>query len=223
MITYDNIKQSIFAFDDLQTSIGIKIIPSSKIGEDEYKQLNELYNSQTPKGKEKKLEKPREKEEKGELLDDLFDLLGVEETYKEMTIQKKNDKFGTYVFTTDNYIKMIHILMKTRAKVPIIMMGETGCGKTSLIKMLSLLKNKGEIRMKILNIHEGIGDDEIISFLENTFKITDEEDKNLIIKEKGKYYETYFEDYKEKSEKESNQKNDKKSNAKKSLGNNTKK
>jgi len=223
MITYDNIKQSIFAFDDLQSSIGIKIIPSSKIGKDEYKQLNDLYNSQNPKDIEIKLEKPREKEKNGKLLNDLFDLLGVEETYKKMTIQKKNEKFGTYVFTTDNYIKMIHILMKTRAKVPIIMMGETGCGKTSLIKMLSLLKNKGEIRMKILNIHEGVGDDEIISFLENTFKITDEEDKNLIIKEKGKYYETYFEDYKEKSEKESNQKNDKKSNAKKSLGNNTKK
>ena len=104
--------------------------------------------------------------------------------------------------------------MKTRAKVPIIMMGETGCGKTSLIKMLSLLKNKGEIRMKILNIHEGVGDDEIISFLEKTFKITDEEDKNLIKEEKRKYYETYFEDYKEKREIESSQKNNKKSNDK---------
>ena len=199
MITYDNINQSIFAFDDLKDSIGIKIIPSSRIKDEEYEKLNELYNTQTPLDKPLiKIEKPKEKENNGKLIEDLLDLLGVEENLKEITKKNAKAKFVTYVFTTDNYIKMIHILMKTRAKVPVIMMGETGCGKTSLIKMLSLLKNKGEMRMKIMNIHEGIDDEEIISFIENIMKKTDEEDQNIIIQEKNKYYEAFNEQNKNK-------------------------
>ena len=45
------------------------------------------------------------------------------------------------------------------------MMGETGCGKTSLIRKLSELINNGESKMEILNIHAGITDQEIVDFL----------------------------------------------------------
>jgi len=45
------------------------------------------------------------------------------------------------------------------------MMGETGCGKTSLIRKLSELINKGKDEMKILNIHAGTTDKEIHDFL----------------------------------------------------------
>ncbi len=61
-----------------------------------------------------------------------------------------------YVFTTDNFIKILLITLKIRAKVPIIMMGETGCGKTSLIDKLKCYK------MRILNIHGGISNKDII-------------------------------------------------------------
>ena len=48
-------------------------------------------------------------------------------------------------------------------------MGETGCGKTSLIRKLSQLFNNGaKDRMKILNIHAGTSDKDIIKFLEKT-------------------------------------------------------
>ena len=45
------------------------------------------------------------------------------------------------------------------------MMGETGCGKTSLIRKLYQLMNDGEDNMKILNIHSGITNKEITDFL----------------------------------------------------------
>ena len=46
-------------------------------------------------------------------------------------------------------------------------MGETGCGKTSLIRKLSeMLHNGDKNRMKILNIHAGTSDKDIIKFLE---------------------------------------------------------
>ena len=72
---------------------------------------------------------------------------------------------GEYVFTADNFIKMILILLRIRENIPVIMMGETGCGKTSLIRKLSELINNGESKMKILNIHAGITDKEIVEFL----------------------------------------------------------
>ena len=49
------------------------------------------------------------------------------------------------------------------------MMGETGCGKTFLIRKLSELKNNGDsTKMRILNIHAGTDDQDIIDFIENT-------------------------------------------------------
>ena len=41
-----------------------------------------------------------------------------------------------YVLTIDNFIKMVLIYLRIRAKVPLILLGETGCGKTSLIESL---------------------------------------------------------------------------------------
>ena len=79
------------------------------------------------------------------------------------------------------------------------MMGETGCGKTLLIRKLSELLNDGSNKkMKILNIHEDITDKDIINFLEKNVikdaeriekrnqikKIEYEKDKKIFIPEK---------------------------------------
>ena len=86
--------------------------------------------------------------------------------------------------------------MKTRARIPIIMIGETGCGKTSLIKMLSLIKNKGEnFRMKILNIHQGVDDEEISNFLKKAMEETEKEDEEKIRKKKKEYDDDNIEEF----------------------------
>ena len=41
-----------------------------------------------------------------------------------------NNIVDSYVFTADNFIKLMLILIRIRSKIPIILMGETGCGKT---------------------------------------------------------------------------------------------
>ena len=61
------------------------------------------------------------------------------------------DIIGYYVITPDNFLKMLLILLRIRENVPVIMMGETGCGKTSLIRKLYELMNDGED-----NIYENI-------------------------------------------------------------------
>ena len=70
-----------------------------------------------------------------------------------------------YVITADNFLKMLLILLRIRENIPVIMMGETGCGKTSLIRKLYQLMNNGDDNMKILNIHSGITNKDIIDFL----------------------------------------------------------
>ena len=103
-------------------------------------------------------------------------------TYKNLI-----DVVGSYVFTGDNFIKMILILHRIRANIPVIMMGETGCGKTSLIRIISELKMN---EMKILNIHAGITDDDIFQFMiKNNFiegyeeELKKEEKENLLEEE----------------------------------------
>jgi midasin (ATPase involved in ribosome maturation) len=68
----------------------------------------------------------------------------------------------SYVFTMDNFLKMILVILRLRAKIPVILMGETGCGKTSLIRALSALKRAN---MKTLNIHAGTTDKHIYEFM----------------------------------------------------------
>ena len=83
-----------------------------------------------------------------------------------LSLEKIMEIAGSYCFTSDNFIKMILILLRTRAGIPVILMGETGCGKTSLIKILSTLLNNGTMNLKIKNIHAGIKDQDIIDFIE---------------------------------------------------------
>ena len=66
-----------------------------------------------------------------------------------------------YVITEDNYKKMILLVYRIKANVPVIIMGETGCGKTSLIIKLSQIMNNGEKLVEIININPAITDEEI--------------------------------------------------------------
>ena len=89
-----------------------------------------------------------------------------------------NETIGDFKFTADNFIKMILILLKVRAKIPVIMMGETGCGKTFLIKTLAELiqsdkksvkakgNNKKLSQMKIFTVHPGTTDEDLLNFME---------------------------------------------------------
>ena len=73
---------------------------------------------------------------------------------------------GNYVFTADNFLKIVLIILHIRANIPVIMMGETVCGKTSLIRKLSEIKNGGKKdKLKIFNIHSGTTDDDISKFI----------------------------------------------------------
>ena len=66
-----------------------------------------------------------------------------------------------YVITNDNFKKMILILYRISANIPVILMGETGCGKTALIRKLNQLVNNGETFLEIININPCVNDNNL--------------------------------------------------------------
>ena len=77
---------------------------------------------------------------------------------------------GNYVINSDNFIKMVLIFYRIKSNIPVIIMGETGCGKTSLIRKLNEILNNGKSTLEIFNIHSGITDKDIIEKMESINK-----------------------------------------------------
>ena len=48
-----------------------------------------------------------------------------------------NDKLKETTVAVDNFFKMALIFLRIKSKIPIIIMGETGIGKTALVTLLS--------------------------------------------------------------------------------------
>uniref|UniRef100_A0A8C4TU02 RING-type E3 ubiquitin transferase n=1 Tax=Falco tinnunculus TaxID=100819 RepID=A0A8C4TU02_FALTI len=67
------------------------------------------------------------------------------------------DPDETYELTTDNMLKILAIEMRFRCNIPVVIMGETGCGKTRLIKFLCKLRRSYlEVEnMKLVKVHGG--------------------------------------------------------------------
>ena len=165
IISFDELLEKtniIFFNEDINS---MSIITKQKKNSKEYQNLFQLYNSgnlsKDKKTKKRKMEYliDYSKLTNEGFLDEINKVLALYYTNEEL-----KQRIGNYVFTQDNFIKLILIILKIRAKVPIIMMGETGCGKTSLINVISKLKNN---IILILKIHAGITNEDIIKFIED--------------------------------------------------------
>nr|XP_019957387.1 PREDICTED: E3 ubiquitin-protein ligase RNF213 [Paralichthys olivaceus] len=107
---------------------------------------------------------------RGEKIERICNVLG---------IQWPLDPDETYELTTDNILKMLAIHMRFRCGIPVIIMGETGCGKTRLIKFLCELRRSGvpSENMKLVKVHGGTSSEMIYS------KVREAENVALINKE----------------------------------------
>ena len=83
-------------------------------------------------------------------------------------IEEKNSR---YVITNDNFKKMVLIVYRIKANVPVIIMGDTGCGKTALITKLNQIVNNGKKTLEIINIHPGISDEMLCDQMEKKNEI----------------------------------------------------
>lgn len=107
---------------------------------------------------------------RGEKIEGICNVLG---------IQWPLDPDETYELTTDNILKMLAIHMRFRCGIPVIIMGETGCGKTRLIKFLCELRRSGVSteNMKLVKVHGGTTSDMIYT------KVREAEDMAFINKQ----------------------------------------
>jgi len=72
---------------------------------------------------------------------------------------------NNYVITNDNFKKMILIIYRIKANIPVILMGETGCGKKALIIMLNQILNNGKTNVEIINTST-INDGQLCQFMD---------------------------------------------------------
>ena len=171
VISFKEIDPSLIFFHEGDNSQSFSIITNKDKNDKEYKDLLSILNSQLVKG-QKMIEelKNYEKFTQIQFLEELKDILDIKNPVEKKEGNSRislEEISGDYVYTADNFVKMVLILLRIRANIPVIMMGETGCGKTSLIRKLSELKNNGsKEKMKTLNIHAGTTDNDIIEFIE---------------------------------------------------------
>ncbi|XP_068434126.1 E3 ubiquitin-protein ligase rnf213-alpha isoform X2 [Clinocottus analis] len=116
---------------------------------------------------------------RGEKIERICNVLG---------IQWPLDPDETYELTTDNILKMLAIHMRFRCGIPVIIMGETGCGKTRLIKFLCELRRSGVAteNMKLVKVHGGTTSKMIYS------KVREAEDIASINKQDYKFDSVLF-------------------------------
>uniref|UniRef100_A0A3B5AS69 RING-type E3 ubiquitin transferase n=1 Tax=Stegastes partitus TaxID=144197 RepID=A0A3B5AS69_9TELE len=67
------------------------------------------------------------------------------------------DPDSTYELTADNVMKMLAIHMRFRCGIPVVIMGETGCGKTRLVRFLCTLQREERPveNMVLVKVHGG--------------------------------------------------------------------
>ncbi len=68
------------------------------------------------------------------------------------TVLPSNAVDKGYVVTIDNLLKMLSIQLRLQNNLPVVIMGETGCGKSSLINQLCAIIRAP---LRVLNIHGG--------------------------------------------------------------------
>uniref|UniRef100_A0A672LGP9 RING-type E3 ubiquitin transferase n=1 Tax=Sinocyclocheilus grahami TaxID=75366 RepID=A0A672LGP9_SINGR len=87
----------------------------------------------------------------------------IERLSRVLGIQSPTDPDETYELTTDNMLKILAIRMRFRCGIPVIIMGETGCGKTRLIKFLCEVHRGGIAtdNIKLVKVHGGTSSDMI--------------------------------------------------------------
>jgi len=132
--------------------------------------LGKLSEEEKEERKRKKEEMNPETFEKFEFLKILKKILDLDNPVKTKNKIKKDKKLKSlqeiieedeYVMTIDNFRKMILILYRIIANIPVILMGETGCGKTALIKKLNKLLNNGKETLVTINIEPSYDDKKI--------------------------------------------------------------
>ena len=92
-----------------------------------------------------------------------------------MGIEWLADPDPGYVLTLDNMRKILAILMRFRCNIPVVIMGETGCGKTRLIQFMCSLQalQTAATNILILKVHGGTTETDVMRKVEEAERLAE--------------------------------------------------
>ncbi|PAA74374.1 hypothetical protein BOX15_Mlig025717g4 [Macrostomum lignano] len=85
------------------------------------------------------------------------------------------DPDPSYELTMDNVKKMLAIYMRFRSEIPVVLMGETGCGKTKLVEFLAriMLPAQSDIcNMRILKVHGAVTTADVVKAVHDAVELS---------------------------------------------------
>lgn len=71
----------------------------------------------------------------------------------------------------DNYLKILLIIQRYRTRLPVILMGESGCGKTYLLKYVAEVLFKERVEFFSFILYYGVKEDAFVKFMDNIIRI----------------------------------------------------
>ncbi|XP_076118531.1 E3 ubiquitin-protein ligase rnf213-alpha-like [Alosa pseudoharengus] len=94
-------------------------------------------------------------------------------------VNSVKDPDESYQLTLDNILKILAIHMRFQCNIPVIIMGETGCGKTRLVQfMCDLLKTEKEkTNLIVVRVHGGTTSEQIYKKVEKAIQVSKENEK----------------------------------------------
>ncbi|ETO31217.1 hypothetical protein RFI_05906 [Reticulomyxa filosa] len=121
--------------------------------EDEDSQYKPLPNTKKNEEKEKEKKDLSDQMKKLQLLLQICGgFTSKHEEKREEQMEEILKKHGDYALTFDNILKMVAIFFRIKSGIPVLIMGETGCGKTKLLKVMADVLG---LEMASIDVHGG--------------------------------------------------------------------
>ena len=94
------------------------------------------------------------------------------------------DPDPTYKLTADNVKKLLATFMRMKANIPVVIMGETGCGKTRMVKYLCDLMRGGKDveNMILIKVHGGLSRETIKNKVSEAIRVARENKAQFNVK-----------------------------------------
>ncbi|XP_049326804.1 E3 ubiquitin-protein ligase rnf213-alpha-like [Astyanax mexicanus] len=99
---------------------------------------------------------------------------------KVLGVENVKDPDDTYQLTLDNVMKMLAIHLRFESDIPVIIMGETGCGKTRLVQfMCDLMRSGRQIQnLIVVRVHGGTTSEIIYKKVRDAIEIAKKNEKH---------------------------------------------
>ena len=75
---------------------------------------------------------------------------------------QRDPRIKTFALTVDNVMKMTALYIRITSGVPVVLMGESGCGKSAVVSFLATFLG---IRVFTLDVHGGLEEEDVVEFV----------------------------------------------------------